>query len=83
MVAYSFDRRFVPAIVSGAKRQTIRAHRARHARPGETLQLYTGMRTRQCRKIVERDPVCTRIDEVLFDLRALADAQSEDQPPAC
>lgn len=36
------------------KRQTIRAvGKRRHARPGETLQLYTGMRTRQCRKIGE------------------------------
>jgi hypothetical protein len=36
------------------KRQTIRAisHR-RHARPGETLQLYTGMRTKQCKLIGE------------------------------
>lgn len=31
------------------KRQTIRAFgKRRHARPGETLQLYHGMRTRQC-----------------------------------
>lgn len=34
------------------KRQTIRAlGKRRHARPGETLQLYTAMRTRQCEKI--------------------------------
>lgn len=30
------------------KRQTIRADRARHARPGEELQLYCGMRTKGC-----------------------------------
>jgi hypothetical protein len=36
------------------KRQTIRAiGRRRHARPGETIQLYTGMRTKQCRKLGE------------------------------
>jgi hypothetical protein len=51
MVAYSFQRRFVEPILYGSKRQTVRAHRARHARPGEQLQLYTGMRTRQCRLI--------------------------------
>ncbi len=34
------------------KRQTIRAiGKRRHARPGETIQLYTGMRTRQCQAI--------------------------------
>lgn len=30
------------------KRQTIRADRKRHARPGEELQLYRGMRTKSC-----------------------------------
>ena len=30
------------------KRQTIRADRKRHARPGEELQLYCGMRTKGC-----------------------------------
>jgi hypothetical protein len=34
------------------KRQTIRAiGKRRHARPGEVLQLYYGMRTKQCRSI--------------------------------
>jgi hypothetical protein len=51
MVAYSFKSRFVEPIMSGAKRQTVRADRRRHARPGEPLQLYTGMRTRHCRLI--------------------------------
>lgn len=34
------------------KRQTIRAvGKRRHARPGEVLQLFTGMRTKQCKSI--------------------------------
>jgi hypothetical protein len=73
MVAYSFDKRFVPQIANGFKRQTIRAHRRRHARPGEALQLYTGMRTKQCKKIRD-DVLCSRIDEVRFDLRCLEGA---------
>jgi hypothetical protein len=73
MVAYSFDKRFVPQIENGFKRQTIRAHRRRHARPGEALQLYTGMRTKHCRKIRD-DVICSRIDEVRFDLRCLEGA---------
>ena len=58
MVAYSFKARFVEPIRAGLslqtdahvlpKRQTIRAERKRHARPGEELQLYRGMRTPQC-----------------------------------
>ena len=51
MVAYSFKRRFVDPIRAGTKRQTIRAERKRHARAGEQLQLYSGMRTRQCELI--------------------------------
>lgn len=51
MVAYSFKPRFAPAISAGIKKQTIRADRKRHVRDDETMQLYTGMRTRQCRLI--------------------------------
>lgn len=72
MVAYSFQREFVPLIVSGHKSQTVRRHRRRHARPGEAMQLFTGMRTSHCRKIIP-DPVCTEIYDLRFDLTALAD----------
>lgn len=61
MVAYSFQRQFVTPIQVGLgtqqhirgteyrpKRHTIRADRKRHARPGEELQLYRGMRTKAC-----------------------------------
>jgi len=60
MVAYSYQPMFVPPIERGLKtppgprpkRQTIRARgKRRHARPGEELQLYTGMRTKHCRLI--------------------------------
>ncbi|MCX5512252.1 hypothetical protein [Kaistia algarum] len=51
MVAYSFKARFIPKIEDGSKRHTIRADRARHARAGEPVQLYEGMRTRTCRLI--------------------------------
>lgn len=63
MVAYSFKQRFIKPIEAGLssvalsfdpppKRQTIRAiGKRRHARAGEILQLYYGMRTKQCRSI--------------------------------
>lgn len=67
MVAYGFKERFIAPIEVGLGRditgpsavafpapklQTIRAHgRRRHARPGEILQLYYAMRTKQCRLI--------------------------------
>ena len=60
MVAYSFQPRFAPLIREGLKLQTIRAPRARHARPGERLQLFTGLRTRHAMKIVP-DPICVTV----------------------
>lgn len=68
MVAYSFKPSFVLPISNGTKRQTIRLPRKRHARPGEDVQLFMGMRTRYCRKIIP-DPVCVGVDEVRPDLR--------------
>jgi hypothetical protein len=60
MVAYSFKSRFAEPILEGTKRQTIRAiGKRRHAKPGERLQLYVGMRTRQCRKIM--DAACKEV----------------------
>lgn len=56
MVAYNFADRFAGAVESGEKTRTIRKARAgksRHARPGEIVQLYTGMRTADCRKLGE------------------------------
>lgn len=59
MPAYNFQKRFAPLVQSGQKRQTIRAlGKRRHARPGEPLQLYTGQRSKACRKLISPDPVC-------------------------
>lgn len=68
MVAYSFKARFAEPILVGLgarrmhnvnpKQQTVRAiEKKRHARPGELVQLYTGLRTRSVRKLGEA--VCT------------------------
>jgi len=62
VVAYSFRKRFVEPIRTGSKRQTIRADRKRHARPGELMQLYCGMRTRGCFLIDET--ICDRVQSV-------------------
>jgi uncharacterized protein YqfB (UPF0267 family) len=66
MVAYSFKERFAEPITSGTKRQTIRAERKRHARPGEVLQLYQGMRTRHCRLILRAQ--CLDVKPIRIDL---------------
>jgi hypothetical protein len=52
MPAYNFRAQFAPLVESGAKRQTIRSS-ARGACPGGTAYLYTGQRTKRCRKLGE------------------------------
>ncbi|ESY48991.1 MULTISPECIES: hypothetical protein [unclassified Mesorhizobium] len=61
MVAYSFKPMFAPQVSGLTKLHTVRADRKRHARPGEAVQLYQGMRTRNCVKLVDPDPVCVRV----------------------
>lgn len=67
MVAYSFKARFGPLIRSGVKTQTVRSDRKRHARPGEILQLYTGMRTRSCKLLAKA--VCLKVSPIRFVFR--------------
>ena len=68
MVAYSFHEQFAEAIMGGTKRQTVRGDRRRNPRPGEKLQLYTGLRRRTCRKLIEKDPICQRVDEIEIEI---------------
>jgi hypothetical protein len=70
MVAYGFKSFFAPQIESGFKRQTVRGDRNRHARPGELIQLYQGMRTRSCRKLIP-DPPCTGVDRIVIERQAV------------
>jgi hypothetical protein len=79
MVAYSFKKQFIDPICVGLgiprlvdvgplpapKRQTIRANRKRHARPGEELQLYCGMRTRHFSLIGRAR--CTAVEDIRMD----------------
>src|ERR1700677_2202241 len=66
MVAYSFKQQFVEPIRAGLKRQTVRPHRKRHARPGEELQLYSGMRTPSCFLIGRA--LCVRVREITLEV---------------
>lgn len=56
MVAYNFQSQFAGAVESGDKTQTIRpTGKRRHAQPGQSLQLYTGQRTKACRLLLETE----------------------------
>lgn len=69
MPALNFLKRFAPLIESETKRQTIRPRRkdCRNPQPGQTLYLYTGMRTKYCRKLKEAK--CTESVPIAFEGR--------------
>jgi hypothetical protein len=55
------------------KRQTIRKDRKRHARPGELMQLYHGMRTRQCFLIGEARCISANEIRINFNMHPVID----------
>lgn len=66
MVALNFKRDFLYQIDNGDKRRTIRpVRKSGNPESGKALQLYTGMRTKDCEKI--RDAICTRVRPVKID----------------
>jgi hypothetical protein len=64
MVALNFKEQFAEDVEYGNKRRSIRAPRkdGRDPKPGDMLQLYTGMRQKGCRKLGEAK--CVRVRQV-------------------
>jgi hypothetical protein len=76
MVAYNFQAQFAGAVERGEKTQTIRCHgKRRHAAPGDTLQLYTGQRTKNCRLLLVVKCTNTRDIEIRPDGRVYLDGE--------
>lgn len=67
MVAINFSAQFAGPVERGEKRQTIR--RSKKCEAGDTLQLYTGQRTKACRKL--RDAVCKDVTYVGLTARGV------------
>jgi len=65
MPALNFQARFADAVERGDKTQTIRAPRKRPFKVGDNLYLYTGMRTKWCRKLL--DAVCIGVDPIRIE----------------
>jgi len=65
MPAINFQSQFAPMVESGAKRQTIRAKRKNPIVAGDKLFLYTGMRTKKCRKLKEVE--CIAVFDILIE----------------
>ena len=68
MVAINFSERFAGAVERGEKRQTIR--RGKKCEPGAAMQLYTGQRTKACRKLM--DAVCLDVTYVGLTARSVS-----------
>lgn len=77
MVAYSFKGQFEDPIRAGTKPQTMRNDRKRHARVGEEIQLYYGMRTKHCRLIGRA--TCSAVTPVRIDFKRCT-VRIEGQP---
>lgn len=67
MVAINFSAQFADRVQRGEKRQTIR--RGRKCEAGAALQLYTGQRTKACRKL--GDAVCKDVTYVGLTARGV------------
>lgn len=68
MPSYSFQEQFVAYIEDESNGHTVRRERnsrAPHAKPGDKVYLYFGMRTKWCRKIGEA--TCSAMRRIRID----------------
>lgn len=71
MPAFNFQPRFADMVESGQKRQTIR--KTLRGKVGDTVYLYTGQRTKQCRKLGEGRIVSIQSISIQRDVVFLGD----------
>lgn len=64
MPAYNFKAQFAKMVESGKKTQTIRKVRKYPTKPGQTIYLYAGMRTKRCRKLGEGEIISVEKIEI-------------------
>ncbi len=62
MGLYNFKPIFEGAILAGRKKHTIRAARKYPDRPGDTLYLYTGLRTKEAKLLAEVE--CVKVEQI-------------------
>lgn len=63
MGLYNFQARFVPFIKAGTKKHTIRAKRKHPDQPGDTLYLYSGLRTKKAKRIIPPTE-CVKVEDI-------------------
>lgn len=62
MGLYNFQALFAPMIMAGTKKHTIRSRRAHPDKPGNTLHLYLGLRTRSVQLL--KRALCVKVEEI-------------------
>lgn len=77
MVAFNFSPEFADAVTSGDKCQTVR--KTQRAKRGDAIQLYTGQRTKKCRKLRSDTTLCY-VDYVHIALDGLTFGDKEKHP---
>lgn len=83
MPALNFMQRLALMVESGVKRHTVRRTAKRPIKPGDRLVLFTGMRTKHCRRLMDTE--CTKIQQIalcsnglfILDGRALSDRDAD------
>jgi len=83
MPVLGFKQHFKKAIISGEKRQTIRKQWKRPIKPGDTLFLSVGMRTKNYQRLKEAEcssitPVTIRASSVTLDSKDLNAGEIEE-----
>lgn len=61
-----FKKRFVEPIQIGTKVFTMRVPRKKEPKIGETLYMYTALRTKYCEKITDKEKLISKQKVVLF-----------------
>jgi hypothetical protein len=76
MPLFNFQKQFSADVEMGKKRQTIRAKRKTRPKPGQIAYLYTGARTKSCRKLGEAEIV--EVSPILIGSKGLIINYGED-----
>jgi hypothetical protein len=79
MPAINFKKEFAEKVKDGSKRQTIRPVRKNPIKKGDTLYLYTGMRTKNCRKL--KDVICKDVQKIKIHEVAIEIEDEQILPP--
>lgn len=67
MGLYNFHKRFAPFVLAGTKTHTIRSFRRYPDKPGNTLHLYTGLRTKKAKLLMVAK--CVKIEDIRIELK--------------